>query len=184
VFAFNCFGGAVGTIAAPYVLKYSGLTTKQSLQFSLAGYVVSMVGVLVGFVIIDRVSRRWLGVVTTFLAFLAGSGMAFFAKTSPVAMVSFYLIFQLVVWIGPAVLVWVWSNELFPTHLRATGGGLTQSACRLAIALNISFVPLGLALWGLSALIVFAIAYLVVCGLVLSFRFFDTTATELESSGG
>ena len=54
-------------------------------------------------------------------------------------------------WLGIAVLVWVWSSELFPTHLRGRSQGVCNAWCRLAISLNIFLVPMALAGLGFSA---------------------------------
>ena len=135
-----------------------------------------------GFLLIDNISRRTLGIITTAGACVAGLLMAWFGPINSAIMVIFYLLFSVIVWTGPAVLVWVWASELFPTEIRGSGQGVTQSGCRLAIALNIILVPLGLAAFGLHAITIFALAYGAVALLIYRFAFFNTTGKALEQT--
>jgi putative MFS transporter len=181
-FAANGFGGGVGTIAAPQVFASTGLAKSLSLQFSLFGFLVGLVAVILGSFLIDRVSRRWFGVVTCLGAFAGSACMGLYGKGHPGTLITAYLLFTAFTWIGPGTLAWVWQGELFPTHLRGVGTGATQAAVRLAIAANAYLVPPLLVAYGLKAILIFACAYLVCVGLLLGFKFFDTTGQDLESA--
>lgn len=180
LFAANGFGGAVGTIAGPQVFSSTGLSQGLSLQFSLFGFLVGLVGVLGGSLLIDRVSRRWFGVIASLAAFFGAFVLGAFGKGHPAVLITGYLVFTFATWIGPGTLAWVWQGELFPTGLRGVGIGFTQAATRLAIAANAFLVPQMLTAHGLAAIIPFSFAYLIVIALLLSFRFFETTGLDLE----
>lgn len=181
-FAANGFGGGVGTIAGPQVFASTGLSKSLSLQWSLVGFMTGLVGVVGGAFLIDRVSRRWFGVVACFGAFAGTAAMGLFGKGHAPVLITAFLVFTFCTWIGPGTLAWVWQGELFPTHLRGVGTGVTQAAVRLAIAGNAYLVPPLLVAYGLQAVLIFSCAYLVCIGLLRSFKFFETTGRELEST--
>jgi putative MFS transporter len=54
-------------------------------------------------------------------------------------------------WSGNAILGWIWSSELFPTHLRGRSQGVCNGLCRLALSANIFLVPIALAGIGFGA---------------------------------
>ncbi|MFI7006616.1 MFS transporter [Streptomyces sp. NPDC050145] len=181
-FAFNSFGGAVATVAGPLVMTAAGIGAEHALYFSLGGYAVGLAGVLVGALVIDRVNRRTMGVTACLGVFAAGLGIAFLGPKSHAALLVFWLAYSLLTWFGPGVLAWVWSSEVFPTHLRGVGSGLTQSASRLMAALNVTLVPTMLESFGLKTVAVAACAYVVCAGLVASAPFLATTGVELEET--
>ncbi|WP_369213001.1 MFS transporter [Streptomyces flavofungini] len=179
-FAFNNFGGAVATVAAPVVMTAAGIGAGHTLYFSLAGYTAGLAAVLAGALVIDRVNRRTLGLWTCLGVFLAGLGIAFLGDTSDGALLAFYVCYSLLTWFGPGVLSWVWSSEAFPTQLRGVGSGIAQGAGRLMAALNVTLIPTMLDHFGLTTVAVAACAYMVCAALVAASPFLATTGKELE----
>ncbi|MFI7344409.1 MFS transporter [Streptomyces sp. NPDC050085] len=179
-FAFNSFGGAVATVAGPLVMTAAGIGAQHALYFSLGGYVIGLVGVLVGALVIDRINRRTMGIAACLGVFAAGLGIAYLGPKSDGALLVFWLAYSLLTWFGPGVLAWVWSSEAFPTQLRGVGSGLTQAAARLTAALNVTLVPTMLESFGLKTVALAACAYVVCAGLVAASPFLATTGVELE----
>lgn len=179
-FALQSFGGGVATVSGPLVLSSTGIGTGNALYFSLAGYCGGLLAVLVGALVIDRVNRRGMGIWACLGVFAAGAGMALFGTRAAGLLLACYVGYSVLTWFGPGVLAWVWSAEVFPTRVRALGSGIAQCVTRLAIAANIVLVPTLLADFGLTAILLYACAYLVCAGIVLAAPFLATTGRELE----
>lgn len=185
IFAFNCFGGGVSTVAGPLVIKSAGIGTSHALEFSLAGFVVGLIGVILGMQIIDRVSRVRYGIWTVAGLFVAGEGLAWVGTRSAGALLGFYIAYSFLSWFGPGVLTWVWSSEVFPTRVRALGAACTQSWCRIALAVNVAAVPALLGAVGLKAIAIYSVTYLICLGGILAgSRFLDNTGQTLEMASG
>lgn len=179
-FALQSFGGAVATVSAPLVLSGIGAGSSYALELSLAGYVVGIVAVLAGTRVIDKVNRRALGIWTCLAVFGAGLGVAFIGRHSAVALVAFFLAYSFLTWFGPGVLSWVWASEVFPTAIRGLGSGIVQTVTRLGAAGNVVLVPILVARFGLGAVALYALAYIIPAGIVLASPFLATTGKELE----
>ena len=155
VFFLNCISGPLATIAAPYVLRTVGaLSMQASLIFSGLVWCTGIAGVLAGMLLIDRIGRRRLFYIATIPEACAALFMAFAGPHNPALLIIGFFVFGFCSWFGPAVIVWVWAGELFPTHLRGRGQGFCNSMCRLAIAINIFAIPVGVASIGFTASIV------------------------------
>ena len=127
VFFLNCVSGPLSTIAAPYVLRTVGaLSMEASLGFAALVWIVGLAGVLTGLLLIDRLGRRPLLLLAAIPEGLAALFMAFAGPSHPPMLIAGYFIFSFCSWLGPAVLTWVWSSELFPTHLRGPLSRLLQ----------------------------------------------------------
>jgi putative MFS transporter len=168
VFLLNCFSGSITTIAAPLVVKQVGaLSVQSTLLFSASNYLTALIGVLISALLIDRIGRRPLCYLSAIPFGVLALVLAAFSANNPLVLVLGYYGITFAVWVGMAVLVWVWASELFPTHLRGRAQGICNGACRLAIACNIYLVPLALAGVGFGTYIallsipMFAIAVIV-----------------------
>jgi putative MFS transporter len=181
-FACNSFGGAVVTIAGPLVISSTGIGKANALYFSLGAFLVGLAAVSVGYQVIDSVDRRRLGLWTCAATCAAGLGIAVVGSSSPVVLLACFLAFSAGTWLGPGVLSWVWTAEVFPTRLRALGGGVTQAACRLAIAGNVYLAPFLLDHLGLAAVAIYALAYVGCIAVILAAPFFATNGRELEET--
>ena len=182
VFFLNCVAGPLSTIAAPYVLRTVGaLSLEASLGFSALVWLVGLAGVICGLFLIDQLGRRKLLLLAVIPEAFAALFMAFAGPKHPSMLIAGYFVFSFCSWLGPAVLTWVWSSELFPTHLRGRSQGFCNATCRLAIAINIFLIPVGVAAVGFTTSIVilsiplFALAILVGC-----VKFFDSHGQSLE----
>jgi MFS transporter, putative metabolite transport protein len=183
-FALQSFGGGVATVSGPLVLDSTGIGRQNALYLSLAGYVGGLIAVLVGALIIDRVSRRALGIWTCIGVFLAGQCMAWFGTKAALILIVCYVAYSVLTWLGPGVLAWVWSAEVFPTHLRGLGSGIAQCVTRLSIALNVALVPMLLTEFKLAAIGFYACAYLAAALIVAVSPFLSTTGQSLEAISG
>ncbi len=186
VFFLNCISGPLSTIAAPYVLRTVGaLSMQASLGFSALVWIVGLIGVLCGLLLIDRLGRRPLLLIAAIPEGLAALFMAFAGPQHPPMLIAGYFIFSFCSWLGPAVLTWVWSSELFPTHLRGRSQGFCNATCRLAIAINIFLIPVGVAAIGFTAsIVILSVPLFGLAALVASQPLFDSQNQSLEELEG
>ena len=155
IFFLNCIAGPLSTIAAPFVLRTVGaLSNETTLLFSSLVWCTSLAGVLVGLLLIDRISRRRLLYIAVIPEACAALFMAIAGPGHPPLLVIGFFAFSFFSWLGPAVLTWVWSSELFPTRLRGRSQGFCNAACRLAISINIFLIPVGVAALGFTTSII------------------------------
>ena len=183
VFFLNCVSGPLSTIAAPYVLRTVGaLSMEASLGFAALVWIVGLAGVLTGLLLIDRLGRRPLLLLAAIPEGLAALFMAFAGPSHPPMLIAGYFLFSFCSWLGPAVLTWVWSSELFPTHLRGRSQGFCNATCRLAIAINIFLIPVGVAAIGFTAsIVILSIPLFGLAALVASQPMFDSQNQSLEA---
>lgn len=179
-FALQAFGGAVATIAGPLVFSTAGFRVDQSLYFALGGFVTGLIAVMLGALVIDRVNRRKMGVLTCLGAFVCGLGIATLGQTNVYVLFGLFVTYSMIVWFGPGVLSWVWSSEVFPTELRGLGSGIAQCATRLAIALNLILAPTLVTRFGTRAIAIYASVYVICAIIVACSPFFNSTNLELE----
>jgi putative MFS transporter len=144
----------------------------------------SLCGVALSAVLIDRIGRRKLCYLSVIPFGIIALLMSAFAQKSPVVLVVGYYGLSFVTWLGIAVLVWVWSSELFPTHLRGRSQGVCNAWCRLAISANIFLVPQALAGLGFSTYIgLLSIPMFLIAVIVWRFPMFESSVADLEELG-
>jgi MFS transporter, putative metabolite transport protein len=103
----------------------------------------------------------------------------------PALLVGSFFAFSFFSWLGPAVLTWVWSSELFPTRLRGRSQGFCNGACRLAISINIFLIPVGVATVGFTtSIIILSIPLFALALLVSRLPFLDSHERSLEVVAG
>jgi putative MFS transporter len=186
IFFLNCIAGPLSTIAAPFVLRTVGaLSAETSLLFSSLVWCTSLVGVLVGLLLIDRIGRRRLLYIAVIPEACAALFMAFAGPSHPPMLVAGFFAFSFFSWLGPAVLTWVWSSELFPTRLRGRSQGFCNAACRLAIAINIFLIPVGVATVGFTtSIVILSIPLFALALLVRQSPLLDSERRSLEVLAG
>lgn len=182
VFGLDTLAGPITTLATPYILKFGGLMSdRSSLLFSLATYCVDLLGLLTGFFLIDRVNRRVLAYFSAGLTGLLAIAVGATGFHTGALLLVLYLGLAYCLWAGLAALVWVWSSELFPTHLRSTGQGLANGVGRIGIVITSFIVPVGIASVGARLTIVFfSIPLFVLLGIVATHQMFGTNGKTLE----
>lgn len=186
IFFLNCISGPLSTIAAPFVLRTVGaLSNETSLLFSALVWGTSLLGVLVGLVLIDRIGRRRLLYIAAIPEGCAALFMAIAGPGHPPMLVAGFFAFSFFSWLGPAVLTWVWSSELFPTRLRGRSQGVCNGACRLAISINIFLIPVGVATVGFTtSIIILSVPLFALALLVSRLPFLDSGDRSLEVVAG
>jgi putative MFS transporter len=141
--------------------------------------------VLVGLVLIDRIGRRRLFIIAVIPEACAALFMAIAGPGHPPLLVTGFFAFSFCSWLGPAVLTWVWSSELFPTRLRGRAQGFCNAACRLAIAINIFLIPVGVAAVGFTtSIVILSIPLFALAVLVSRLPFLDSGGRSLEALAG
>jgi len=150
-FTFNCFAGSIATIGAPLVIKTVGaISTNATIFFSASIWATATIGVMISSTLVDRIGRRKLCYLSTTCFVIFALLQSRFGAASPVVLVLAFYGMSLAGWSGNAILGWIWSSELFPTHLRGRSQGICNGMCRLAISANIFLVPIALASFGFS----------------------------------
>ena len=183
VFILNCIAGPLATIAAPFVFRSVGaLSITASLLFSAAVWVAGLCGLLTGGLLVDRVGRRRLLCLGAIAAGCSALVMSSAGPDNPTPLIIGYFAFGYFLWLGPAFITWVWSSELFPTHLRGRSQGFCNGFCRLAIAANIFLIPVGVTLIGFRpSIIILSVPLFVLVLLVSRLPFLDSDRLSLEA---
>ena len=183
VFILNCIAGPLATIAAPFVFRSVGaLSITASLLFSAAVWVAGLCGLLTGGLLVDRVGRRRLLYIGATAAGCSALIMSFAGPHNPTPLIIGYFAFGYFLWLGPAFVTWVWSSELFPTHLRGRSQGFCNGLCRLAIAANIFLIPVGVALIGFRpSILILSVPLFALVLLVSRLPFLDSDRLSLEA---
>lgn len=188
IFFLNSVTGSLATIAAPYVLDTVGhLSERNSLEFATLIWCTNMVGVAVGALLIDRIGRRRLFFLAAIPQAITAAAMAFLAVGHSHVLVLTYFVFAFFTWLGPAVIVWAWASELFPTFLRGKSQGICNGMGRVAVAVNIFIIPVGVASVGFTWVVLgLAVLVLCMCAVVGASRFLDAEGVPLEqlATGG
>ena len=182
VFFFNCLGTSSSTVAVPYIVHFTGLSVRGSLAFSALIFVCDLVGLAAGALLIDRIRRRTLGLMSAGGTAACTLLIALFGESSHVLILVLFVLLALFAWSGITVLVWVWGSELFPTRIRARGQGVSNATCRIATGSAVFAVPPLLAATGFSVTIALYAAPLAVLFVIIaSARRLDTTGRTLET---
>ncbi|PSR22726.1 MAG: MFS transporter [Sulfobacillus acidophilus] len=161
-------GNYATVVFTPTILDHlKGATLASSVEASLALASFALVGLIIVFLIVDRVGRKWLQAI----GFL-GLGLVFITMgllVHPAFGLFLGLFFILTLADqGPGSLTYVYAGEVFPTSVRATGHGFATAVSRVGALLGIFVLPVLMATLGLSAgLILFGICDLVGFGLTV-----------------
>lgn len=156
------------TLFTPTIL--SGLADPdkrwQSYLGSAGVGVLGVVGAVIGIVLVDRIGRRPL-VIASYIATLIMMVLIALITSPPLILLA--VLFALAVMFanaGPGVLDFVYTTELFPTDVRATGSGLATSVSRIGGLLGVLVFPTLIDAWGVSSAIWLFVATAAI-GLVL-----------------
>jgi MFS family permease len=157
------------------------VTVRGALLYTVYVWLSAVVGLIIGFVLIDRFSRRKLGIFAGIVQGIFAIVIALFGKGDPLILLVSIVGFGLVNWAIAIPLMWLWGTELFPTELRASGQGITNGVNRLAIASSSFIVVGGLTLIGeLPLMLIFALLLFAFSAVIAAFKQFDTKGKSLE----
>lgn len=141
-----------------------------------------MCGLLTGGLLVDRVGGSRLLCVGAIAAGCSALGMTFAGPDNPAPLIIAYFLFGYFPWFGPAFITWVWSSELFPTHLRGRSQGFCNGLRRLAIAAKIFLIPVGVALTGFRfSMMPLSVPLFALALLVSRLPFLDSDRLSLEA---
>lgn len=183
---FDCLAVGISTISVPFILRYVGLlSVDASLLFSGAVWLADLVGCVLNFWLADRFPRRAIAFSTMAAMGLSGIGIALFGLHHPSLLIVLVMLFGFFHWLGSAQCVWAWGSELFPTRIRGSAQGFANGGCRIALAANIFWVPVGIATVGFrTTIFLLALPALFNAVLVLVFRQLETEGVSLDVLGG
>ncbi|MDR5798212.1 MFS transporter [Caballeronia sp. LZ008] len=150
----------------PMLLKSLGVT--QALAGSLVIIAFAIVGTALGMLVINKMGRRPLLIVSYVLATLSLTLLATPLSNMATVAIGLFVLFTVAEAAGLS-LQFVYPNEVFPTDLRATGMGLAMSASRIGAAAGTFLLPMTLARFGSANGLLIAGAISVV-GLLVSVR--------------
>ncbi|MGY4098837.1 MFS transporter [Nocardia sp. R16R-3T] len=153
---------ALGTFS-PQIMESLGVGSK--LGAGATYNVFLLVGAILGLLIIDRLSRRAFLVGTFFLGAALLAALVGFADTTPIVAVALFASFALV--LAAAVnLEYVFTPELFPTDLRASGVGIAVAASRVGSAASTFLLPIVVDRYNVSVALIACVVVLIIGGLI------------------
>lgn len=180
-FGLQAFGGGLATVSGPQFNKLIFGDSPMIGTTQLFANILGLLAVIIGAVVIDRVDRRKLGIVTCSILFFLALGLVWAGLASNAALlVLFYVAFSFTTWFGPGVLAWIWSAEAMPTEARGFGVSVAQTAARLMLALNGFIIPAISAAYGFWGIMIIAAAYPVVVIIMFANPWLSTTGTDLN----
>ena len=108
---------------APTIMQRSGLSSSNSILYSVFIGVINFAATILSMRLIDRLGRRPLLLISLvgMLVSLAALGLAFVASWSPVLTLVFILLYIVAFAVGMGPVFWVLLGELFPSRDRAVG---------------------------------------------------------------
>jgi inositol transporter-like SP family MFS transporter len=150
----------------PYILQTVGTQSQaESVGLQAFGFILSSLGVLFIFMrLVDRTNQRRLFGSAIGLQIAAMILLALFPLTTVVAL-GYVVLNGLGGGFGPQAFFQLWSAELFPTHLRASGLGLMFAVVRIALGIWSLYVP-AITAAGFHTLAWLLTGFLVISGLL------------------
>lgn len=142
---FNQFSGINAFLYyAPRIFEIAGLEQSAALLSSIGIGITNLVFTLIGLALIDRAGRRQLMYIGSIgyivsLSLVAGS---FALGIQGMAIPLFLFLFIAAHAIGQGAVIWVFTSEIFPNHLRASGQSFGSSVHWVLAAVIPSLVPL------------------------------------------
>lgn len=135
--------------------------------------VVFVIGCIPALRLVDRVGRRpvivWSFALMAVPLAVLGGGSAL-PLTVVILCFCAYALFSG----GPTVLEWTYTNELFPTSIRATAGGVATSISRIGAAAGTYLLPISLSRLGIGATMLIG-AGITLVGWLVSFAWAEET---------
>jgi MFS transporter, putative metabolite transport protein len=167
---------ALGTFT-PKVLE--SLNVHNNYVGAVVYNILLIVGSLIGLTIIDRIPRRTFLTGSFYLCAVILFVLATFSQSTTLTIVLFGL-FACVL-SGAANLEYVYTPELFPTELRASGVGVVIACSRLGSAAATFLLPISVQQLGIRESLLFCVGTLIIGGVVCQLFAPETRNTGLMS---
>jgi SP family galactose:H+ symporter-like MFS transporter len=115
---------------APTIMQRTGLSTSNSILYSVFIGIINFGATIVSMRLIDRLGRRALLLISLvgMLVSLAALGLSFVASLSPVVTLLFILLYIVAFAIGMGPVFWILLGEIFPPEARAAGASAGSNA--------------------------------------------------------
>jgi len=168
---------ALGTFI-PRVLE--AIKVENSEAGSLLYNFFLLVGILVGFWIVDKISRRAFLMTSFYFCAATLIALTVWVGMPPMLALALFSAFA-VVMSASTVLEYAYLPELFPTHLRASGVGFSVAMSRLGGAGGTFLLPIVMADYGVQATLGICIGALVLGGVIC--QLFAPEPDNLNFSG-
>jgi putative MFS transporter len=165
----------------PTFLISRGIEVTSSLEYTFIIAIAAPVGPLLGFLLTDRVERKWL-IVAAALA-VAAFGLAFAQMRGPALIV----LFGALVTLSNNVMSFsfhAYQAELYPTRIRGTAVGFVYSWSRLSTVFSAFLIAFFLKRFGVEGVFALIAAAMVVVALVIGLMGPRTTNRALEAISG
>ncbi len=151
----------------PTLLIAQGITVTKSLAFTVLIAITAPLGPVIGFVIGDRIERKWM--IVGSMAVLSTVGLVFGATRMPALLIACGMLlttFQNIM----SYSYHAYQAELFPTRIRAKAVGFVYSFSRMSQIANAFIIAFVLGRYGASGVfMLIALAYLIVMSVVTVF---------------
>lgn len=143
-----------------------------------------LIGIFPALYLVEKYGRRptliWPFLITAIALFSLG---VLSAGSTPFIFIILIFIIYGIFNTGMGSHQWIYPYELFPTHVRGTGGGFTTTISRIASAISTFFFPVILDNFGVSITMYIA-AFLLMIGFVISaFMAPETKSMNLKEAG-
>jgi len=141
---FNQFSGINGILYyAPRIFEEAGIGSSTAFLSSVGIGFINVIFTLLGMALIDRLGRKQLMYIGSFLYIISLSlvAMSFFFEWKGLSVPIFLFVFIAAHAIGQGTVIWVFIAEIFPTHLRAPGQAFGSSVHWVLAAAIPSLIP-------------------------------------------
>jgi putative MFS transporter len=141
-------------IFLPQFFLRQGLTISQSLGYTVALAVGSLVGCALGAFAADAIGRRPSIIGASIVTIITGWTYAHFSAASdPAIVLGVGFVLMVAIYVQVAILIAVYTPELFPTDIRLRANGICHTLGRLATVVSPFIAGALLARYGLSGVI-------------------------------
>ncbi|WP_054850106.1 MFS transporter [Vulcanisaeta sp. JCM 14467] len=155
-FDFVFYGISIFTPTLLIALGLKGMTA--AVQASVFVAAMEMAGSAVSIVLMDRLGRKPITAIGFLVASALLLALGLMYPPSTLMLLTLFPLYAFFLTFGPGTTDFVYSAELFPTRVRATGQASSTAISRVGAVISIFFFPTLLATWGTSlSLIFFAI---------------------------
>lgn len=128
--------------------------------------VLFLIGCVVATLLANRFRRRSMLIPPFIVATLGLLGLGLFPTAPAAVIVVLFAVYAIAIG-GPTILQWIYPNELFPTHVRATAVGIGTAVSRVGAAAGTFLTPILLGSIGVGPTMLIAVVISII-GIVVS----------------